>query len=83
MCTERNIYRRMCRMKRKQFYKSDAGRMLTLSKTEPNKFGKEVKSEKLRHQLPDLDFFSHFRKPGTKRVEFRYRWEGRDRKSRT
>ena len=61
MSTERSIYRRMCRMKRKQFYKSDAERMLKISKSDPNKFWKEVKSDKPRHQLPDLDFYTHFR----------------------
>ena len=61
MNTQRNIYRKICRSKRREYLGQEAERLSELSRTNPNAFWREVKGKKKRAGLPDLDFFEHFK----------------------
>ena len=43
MCVERNIYRKMCRSKKKEFNRNEAQRLVELSRTNPKLFWKDIK----------------------------------------
>ena len=62
MSKERSRYRKLCRSKKTDFNRSEATRMLHLSKKEPKQFWREVKGDKSKSTLPKLDFFNHFKR---------------------
>ena len=61
MCKQRSIYRRLCRTKKRNFDRTEATKLLALSKKEPKQFWREIKSNKQKSTLPNLNFFSHFK----------------------
>ena len=61
MCSKRSEYRKLCREKRNSFKRSEAHRLLELSKRDPSRFWKEVRGKKEDRSTPDLNFFNHFK----------------------
>ena len=64
LCKERNEYRKLCRIKRREFDRGKAKQLSQLSKQNTNEFWKQIKlinSNKSRAKLPDIDFFNHFK----------------------
>ena len=66
LCKERNKYRKLCRIKRRNLNRERASHIAYLSKSNPNAFWKEIKylnkTSNCKNKLPDIDFFSHFKK---------------------
>ena len=64
MCTQRSRYRKVCRLKRKEYNISEARRLFAISRSNPKLFWKEVKSKsgKNKGRPPEnCDFFTHFK----------------------
>ena len=62
MCQQRNVYRKMCRQKKKEFNRRKSERLYELSKSNPKQFWREVKGGDTKRGAPDLDFYEHFKK---------------------
>ena len=61
MCTERNIYRKLCRKKKSEFNRDEALRLVKLSKTDSKSFWNEIKKDnKIKNTGSGCDFFNHF-----------------------
>ena len=61
MCEQRSIYRRMCRDKKRTHNRAEGERLALLSKTNSKQFWKEIKGGNNKRDLPNLDFFQHFK----------------------
>ena len=61
MCTQRNIYRKVCRLKRRIYNRKEAESLADLSRSNPRVFWDKVKSNKKKQGLPGLDFYEHFK----------------------
>ena len=61
MCTQRNIYRKMCRTKRRAYLRKEADTLAELSKTDQGKFWGRVKSKNRKRGLPGHLFYDHFK----------------------
>ena len=61
MCVERNIYRKMCRSKKREFNRNEAQRLVELGRTNPKLFWKDIKKKSGKNnanELPDCDFLA-------------------------
>ena len=61
LCAQRNLYRKMCRSKKKVFNRNESERLYNLSKSNSRQFWKEVKGGGSKNVLPNLDFYNHFK----------------------
>ena len=61
MCHQRNVYRKMCRQKKREFNRQKSERLYELSKSNPKQFWREVKGGDSKKAIPDLDFYEHFK----------------------
>ena len=62
MVNNRNKYRKMCRMKKRQYDQGNAAELLRLAKQNPREFWKKFKSKNKTNNLNKCNFFSHFQK---------------------
>ena len=61
MCTQRNVYRKLCRRKRSDYERIESERLLGLSKSDPKMFWKKINPKKHDSEKPDIGFFDHFK----------------------
>ena len=61
MCMERNRYRQICRKKRTEYNRLESIRLVELSKKEPKQFWKEIRPKHKHTELPDCNFYGHFK----------------------
>ena len=61
MTRQRNIYRSLCRNKRRGHKRAESERLLELSKTDPRSFWGEIRPKKVDTGGPECDFFEHFK----------------------
>ena len=79
MCEQRNIFRSLCREKKREYNQKEADRLVYLSKKDPKNFWREFKGNKDRVVDQECNFFEHFKQlanidsrvgeEGTKEVE--------------
>ena len=58
MSIRRNMYRKLCRNKKREYKKADSERLVELSKRDPKSFWREIRPKKVDVEEPDCDFFS-------------------------
>ena len=75
MCEQRNIYRRLCKGKKTNFYRSEAQNLANLSKSEPKEFWKKIKGKNRGDGLGKCNFYEHFKNLAC--IESRVGEEGR------
>ena len=61
MCKQRSKYRQTCRRKKRCYNRKKATDLLSLSKSDPKKFWRELKGDKQRHAIVDINFNEHFK----------------------
>ena len=61
MCMQRNIYRRLCRKKKREYQKQEAHKLWLLGQKDSKAFWKEVKGIQTKQKAPNIDFFGHFK----------------------
>ena len=61
MCMQRNMYRKLCRSKRREHKRAESVRLTELSRRDPKAFWKEIRPKKVDAGVPDCDFFNHFK----------------------
>ena len=61
MCQQRNIYRRLCRDKKRIFHQAEALNLLKLSKTNTKEFWNKIKGKGSREKAGNCDFYQHFK----------------------
>ena len=62
MCTQRSIYRKLCRLKKREYDRQQSEELAELSQSNPSKFWDKVKHKKQTHKLPPGDlFYEHFK----------------------
>ena len=62
MCSERNKYRKVCRKSRTMFKRTEADRLVKLSKNDPKMFWKDITSGNKLSENTNCNFFEHFKK---------------------
>ena len=61
MCEQRNIFRSLCREKKREYNQKEADRLVYLSKKDPKLFWREFKGNKDRVEDQECNFFEHFK----------------------
>ena len=61
MCEQRSIYRALCRTKKREFNQGEASKMVKLSKSDPKRFWREIKGNKIRERAGECNFYEHFK----------------------
>ena len=62
MCRQRNIYRQLCRRKKRLFNREKAEQLVTLSKTDSKLFWRQIKgADSKKTNMSNIDFHKHFK----------------------
>ena len=59
MSTERSKYRHICRVKKKEYNRNEASKLVTLSKSNSKQFWSIFNNKKSKSNLPDINFHEH------------------------
>ena len=60
MCQQRNIFRSLCREKKREYNQKEADRLVFLSKKDPKTFWREFKGNKDTVLNQECNFYQHF-----------------------